>query len=267
MTDEPIAIVNICFIFHADLFVVLDAILGTLVKAISFHRHRTLGSDTEGFIVVCTKQATSLRIRLVEELLKGLANLDNVLIMVEVVFFNIGDHRIPWQQIDEAAIAFVGFCDKPFALAIFGVAADLADYTTDDDRRIKIIFLERQCDHRGCSRFAMGTSHADGFLRLHQIAEHFRTMHHWDALFHGSLIFHVGFADRRGTHDDVDVIGDVFRALWHVDRRAATAQHLHLIRLVEIGAADHKSTLEHDFRHSAHTDAANSNKMNMLKIF
>ena len=59
----------------------------------------------------------------------------------------------------------------------------------------------------------MGTSHADGFLRLHQIAEHFRTMHHWDALFHGSLIFHVGFADRRGTHDDVDVIGDVFRLL------------------------------------------------------
>ena len=57
-----------------------------------------------------------------------------------MVFFNIGDHRIPWQQIDEAAIAFVGFCDKPFALAIFGVAADVADHAANDDRWIEAFF-------------------------------------------------------------------------------------------------------------------------------
>lgn len=75
---------------------------------------------------------------------------------------------------------------KPFALAILGVAADIADHAANDDRWIEAIFLEGEGDHRGCGRFAMGTSHTDGFLRLHQITEHFRTMHHWDALFHGA---------------------------------------------------------------------------------
>ena len=54
-------------------------------------------------------------------------------------------------------------------------------------------------------------------------------MHHRNALCSCRLILYVVFADGCRAHNDVNIISDIFCALWYVNRRTTAAQHLHLV--------------------------------------
>ena len=141
-----------------------------------------------------------------ERVLHGLEGLE----VVEMLGIDIGDDGDIGRQLEEGAVALVGFHHHPLAGAEPRVGAVGIDDAAIDDGGIEIAGIEQGRDHRGRRGLAVGAGDRDAALQPHQFGEHFGAAHHRNALRARRHQFGIVALDRGRDHKHVgavDVLG------------------------------------------------------------
>ena len=118
-------------------------------------------------LVVQTEHGHAVKGYLVDEIEKHLFDLFQVPIEIEVFSVDVRYYTDGRGELQERAIAFVGFSYNEFSLAQTGVRSQAVELSSDDHRRIEApVVKDRSNDPRRCG-LAMGTSHSDAVFQPH----------------------------------------------------------------------------------------------------
>ena len=138
----------------------------------------------------------------------GALDVGHVVVAVHVLAVEVGDDGEDGRELEEGAIALVGFGDEVLGGAEAGVGAEGIDAATNDDGGVEAAGGENTGHHGGGGGFAVHAGDGDAVLEAHELGEHFGALD--DGNFAG-----VGLDDLRvcdadgGAGDDDGGSGDV----------------------------------------------------------
>ncbi len=179
-----------------------------------------------------------------------------------MVGFDVGHdchHRL---QMQERGVTFIRFSDQITAVTQARVYARGFDQAAVDEGRIEARFSINAGDHRRGGGFTVGSGNGDAVTKTHQLGQHLCTADHRDTCFVCSNNFRVVGRDGAGN-DHHAGIKDVFRAMVKIDSRTERRQLLRNRVRRQIGTADLVAFIRQHFGNTAHTGAADANKMNV----
>ena len=152
----------------------------------------------------------SVKRHLVHEVEKGALDVGHVVVAIHVLAVEVGDHGEDGRELEEGAIAFVGFGDQVLRGAEAGVGAERVDAATYDDGGIEAAGSEHAGHHGGGGGFAVHAGDGDAVFEAHQLGEHLGALDDGNLAGVGFDNFRVRRADR-GAGDDDRGSGDVGR--------------------------------------------------------
>src|ERR1017187_8517597 len=201
---------------------------------------------------------------LVDEFDKGGAGGFDGRIVVHVFAIDVGDHRQDGGELQEGAVAFVGFGHQEIAAAHARVgAAHGTNTATDHYRGIQARVIENGGGHGSGGGLTVAAGHGDAVLQAHQLGQHFAARDDRDLQAARLLHFGVGFVHGGADHQRTRT-GDVRRSVAFEDARAHGFEALGGRRKLKVGTADLVSEVEQHFGYAAHSDSADPREMEVL---
>ena len=186
-------------------------------------------------------------------------------VMVEMFRVDIGDDCDRRRQLQERAVAFVGFDNHPVAGAETSVGVVRIDDAAIDDRRIASRGFEQRADHRGRRRLAVRAGDGDGPFEAHQLAQHLGAAHDGKQALARGLDFRVVGFDRRGNNDDAR-IAQIFGAMADRDFHPEFLQPAHVRAVGNVAALHLVAEVMQNLGDAAHADAADADEMQRADI-
>ena len=104
---------------------------------------------------------------------KALLDVGHVAVAVHVLAVEVGDDGEDGRELEEGAVAFVGFGDEVLRGAEAGVGAEGVDAAADDDGGIEAAGGEHAGDHGGGGGFAVHAGDGDAVFEAHELGQHF----------------------------------------------------------------------------------------------
>ena len=130
-------------------------------------------------------------------------------VVVEVVGFDVRDDGGLGRELEERAVALVGFHDHPLAVVVRGVRADFVEIAADDERRSPARRAQDQRQHRRRRRLAVTARDRDPAPCGDDGPQRIGASVNGDPPVAGRHDFRVRRRDRGRDHDRVDVVGHV----------------------------------------------------------
>ena len=90
--------------------------------------------------------------------------------MGQVIGFHVGDDRRLGRELEERAVALVGFDDEPLAVVPRSIRADLVEVATDEEARVPLGLAQDQREHRRRRGLAVASRYRDRSSQGHQRA-------------------------------------------------------------------------------------------------
>ena len=177
---------------------------------------------------------------------------------------DIRHHCYRRKQLQERPVAFIGLGDHQLTATEPRVAAERAQTSADDRRRIEPGPLEHECNHRRRRGLPVRAGDRDAEPQPHQLRKHLRPRDHGNLPASRLANLRVRGPDRRRDHHHVRVT-DVGRVvpIRHAD--AHRRQPLRDRGSLLVGSADDVTEVGEQFRDAAHPDAANPDKMHSAR--
>ena len=207
---SPIVHHELCAVTLVDDFRGLEIRLAG--EPVSHQAFFDLGNHPLQVMIIETQHDQPVEWHLVDKIDKGRANLIEILVVVEMVLIDIGDHGNGRRQLQERTIRFVGLGNQELALAELCVRTDRIKSAADHHGRIDVAMRENCSHHAGGCRLAVGTGDRDAVLHAHQFGQHLGTWNHGDFTPVGFLDFRIVLLYGGRGHHHVD-IGEVLAAM------------------------------------------------------
>ena len=178
---------------------------------------------------------------------------------------DVRNHRHRRRQPQERAIALVRFRHHVFAAAEPRVAAERAQPSPDDRRRIQSRPLEHEGDHRGRARLAVRARDRDAEPQPHQLREHLGARNHRDPP--RPRLGHLGVVGpyRRGHHHHVGG-AHLRRRVSQVHRHAERGQTVGHRRPLRVGSRHGVSQVGEQLGDAAHADPADADEVDAPRL-
>jgi hypothetical protein len=173
-----------------------------------------------------------------EELVERGGETREAAVVVEVVGLDVGDDAGFGGELEERAVALVGFDHEPFTLVVRGVGADLVEIAPDDEARPPTGGAQDQRQHRRRCRLAVTAGDGDGPVRRGQRAERVGTSQHGQAAFEGGANLGVRVGDGRRDDHRVEVRRHVLGAVTDLGVNAEEPEPFEPARLFQVGTGD-----------------------------
>src|ERR1035437_9431553 len=201
---------------------------------------------------------------LVDELDEGGADGVERRVVIQMLAIHVGDDGDDGRELEEAAVALIGFDDQEIATAHAGVgAAHGADASADHYGGVQTGEIEDGGGQGSGGGLAVAAGHRDAVLEAHELGEEFAARDDGDLEAAGLLHFRVLFLDG-GADDEGARAGDVGGGVAFEDTRAHGGEALGDGRQLQVAARDLVAQVEEHFRDAAHADASNSGEMKVL---
>ena len=182
-------------------------------------------------------------------------------VVVEMLGVDVRDDRDRRRELEERAVALVGFGDEILAAAETRAGADRLQAAADEDRGIEPALGEHERGEPRRRRLAVRARDGDPLLHAHELREHFRARNHRHALVAREV--HLGIVGGdRGRHDDDVGVARVIAAVVVVDLRAELREAIRHVGPLRIGSRDLESEIDEELGDPAHAGAADSHEMN-----
>ena len=111
---------------------------------------------------------------LLDELEERRADLGDGCVVIQVLAVDVGDHRQNRAELQERAVAFVGFDHQEIALSHARVgAAHGRGFSADHHRRIEAAGIEDRSGHGRGGGFAVAAGDGDAVFQAHQFGQQF----------------------------------------------------------------------------------------------
>ena len=176
-------------------------------------------------VIVVAGDHHAVKRHAVHELDEGALDVVHVAIAVHVLAVDVGDHREDGRELEERAVAFVGFGDQVLRLAQARVGAHGVHAAADDHGGVEPAGGEHGGDHRGGGGLAVHAGDGDAVLQAHQFGQHLGARNDGDVGgARGGDLGIVG-ANRRAGDDHLGA-GDVLGAVAFEDDGAEGGQAL-----------------------------------------
>ena len=184
------------------------------------------GQDGLHVIVVQADDGRAVERNLVDELDEGGADGVERGVVVQVFAVDVGDDREDGRELEERAVAFVGFHHQEIAVAHARVgAAHGAHAAAHHHGGVEAGVIQDGGGHGGGGGFAVAAGDGDAVLEAHQLGQQLAARDHRDLQAAGFLDFGVLFVDRGTDHQGAGS-GDVGRGMAFVDGGAQGGQTL-----------------------------------------
>src|SRR2546422_568737 len=227
----------------------------------------TLHTGNDGLHVglIDTQDRRTVKWHAIHKLDEGVLNILERGVLVEVFAINRCHDCDYGREHQEAAVALVRFHHKIFPFAEPRRRACLVYFSADDKRGVEVRRSQYRSDDRGRSRLAVRASYGDAVFQAHQLREHLRARNYRN--FHlvrfddfGVICLHGG-----GSHDNVRAIG-VGSLVTFVHRGAEILETFGDRGRLGVRAGDSIAQRQEHFGDTAHTEAADANQVDALKI-
>ena len=180
--------------------------------------------------------------------------------VVEVLGIDVGDDRDVGGQLQERAVALVGFDHHPVAGPEPGVRAISVDDAAVDDGRVETGRLEQRRHERGRRRLAVRAGDRDALLEPHELGEHFGAANDRNAP--RARRDELGIvALHGGGNDDHRGRAEIRRVVADEHRRALLAQALDIGVVAQVRALNLAAKIDEHFRDARHADAADADEV------
>ena len=200
---------------------------------------------------------------LVHEVEEGALDVGHVVVAVHVLAVEIGDDGEDGRELEEGAVAFVGFGDQILRGAEPGVGAERIDAAADDDGGVEAAGGEDGSDHGGGGGFAVHAGDGDAVFEAHELGQHLGALNDGNLAGVGFEHFRIDGADG-GAGDDDGGSGDVAGVVAFIDGGAQVGQAVGDRAAAQIGAGDLHAQVEQDLGDAAHADAADADEVRVL---
>ena len=235
-----------------------------LAEAVADHPpHHPARQDALDLRVVAADQGEAVKRQAVDEAHKGVAQVVHVLVVVQVVVVDIGDHGDGGLQLQEAGEGLAGLGHEVVALAQAGVAAAQGvQHAADDDGGVQAALGQHQRGHAGGGGLAVGAGDADPVLQAHQLVEHLGARDHRDLAAAGLHQLRVGL--RHGIGND-HALGraHVGGGVPHVDGGAQAPEALHRVAVGPVGTRHGIAQGQQHLGDAAHARASDPHEVEL----
>lgn len=237
--------------------------VGVLAGAVGDEAAADAGEDAAEERVVDAGGGGAVEGDFVHELDEAVFDVGHVAVAFHVFAVEVGDDGEDGGELEEGAVAFVGFGDEVVGGTGAGVGAEEVDATADDDGGVEVAGGEDGGDH-ACGRcLSVHAGDGDAVLEAHELGEHFGAGD--DGNFAEVGFDDLGVVRRDGGGGDDDVGGaGVFGAMALEDDGAEGFEAVGDGGAAEVGAGDGVAEGEEDFRDAAHADAADADEVDAL---
>ena len=227
-------------------------------------RRRISGRRPCTLAIVQADDRGAVERHLVDELDEGGADVVERRVVIQVLAIDVGDHGDDGRELEERAVALVGFHHQEIAVADARVrAAHGADASADHHGGVEAGVVQDGGGHRGGGGLAVAAGDGDAVLQAHQLGQQFAARDHGDLqaarFLHLGVLFIDGGTDHQGAR-----AGDVGRGVAFEDTGAHGGQALGDRRQLHVGAGDLVAQIEQHLGDAAHADAADSREMQVL---
>jgi len=213
--------------------------------------------------VVETENRQAVERHLVDEFDKGLPDLLDAGVEIQVVGIDIGHHGNGGGKNQERAVRFIRLGDEELPLAELGVGADGIQLAADDNGRIYPRVAENGCRHGGGGGLAVCAGNGDAVLHPHQLGQHLRPGDDRYVQPPGLDNLRIVVVDRGGDDHHIHVL-QVFRLVADADPCTEAGEPLGDFGGAQIGAGNLVPQIEEHFGDAAHADAADADEVNFL---
>ena len=245
---------------------VLCAKVRVAVDAVTHHPTFDLVGERANPCMVCAKNCRTPERQVVRETEERVFEGAHPAVVVEVVGVDVrhdGNARV---EMEERAVALVGFGNQPVALANHGTARSpcAALYPAANECGGVVSRFDEDMRHkRSRSRLAVSSRYRDALFSAHGFGEHFRARDDGDPSAPGFDDLRISSVDRGRANDDVGFL-QMGRVVSDADLNARRAQVVDHATGGEVRTTDFESTVVHQFCDPAHADATDSNKVQMF---
>ena len=202
----------------------------------------------------------------VHELAKGLLEVLNRAVVVEVVRLDVGDDGHGRVEVEERAVGLVGLGDVVLRPAAVRVGVIALYEPTDEERRVEAHAVEHRRDHGARRGLAVGARDGHSRVAQRQRRQHLGARPDLDAQLAGADDLGVRLGDGRGDHDDVGPHGvDGGGLVANVDLDASGLELADVARALEVAARHDDAALVQDERDAAHARATDADDVDALE--
>ena len=124
---------------------------------------------------------------------------------IQVVCLDVGDHSNVRVQVQKTPVELIGLGHKLGSPPDIAVGPQVGHLAAHHKARIAAGIPEHLGDHGRGGGLPVGTGHTDPPLPLHQLAQHRRALHHWDAPRSTGDQFRVIRPGSRRIDDDIGI--------------------------------------------------------------
>ena len=195
---------------------------------------------------------------------EGLFHICKVLKIIQVVCFNVQNHRQSGKEIQERIAVFTAFQQNRIAIAHSVTSMQQGQIAPDHHCRVHLGSHENMGNHRGCGGLAMGAGNADGILvRLHNDTPRLGSLKHRNTQCPGTGNLRVVIMHRSGTNNAV-CIANILRPVADLHTNTLGNQLIGGNRGIHIRAGNDQShTLQHKTQRT-HGYAADTDQMDLF---
>ena len=235
------------------------------VAPVSHHSARHPRQQSAQRFVVVASHHRAVEGHAVHELDEGALDVLHVAIAVHVLAIDVGHHRQNGRELEERAVALVGFGNQVLRGAKPGVGAHGIHAPAHHDRGIEPSGGKHRGHHAGGGRLAVHAGDGNAVFQAHEFRQHLGALddRKLEAMRLGNLGIISG--DGRTGHDGLGAL-DVLRPMALEDLRSQRYQPRRNRRMSQVGAADAVAKGEQHLGNAAHADAADAYEMNALNL-
>src|SRR6267143_1567581 len=223
------------------------------------------GNDRLHVGLIDAENCRSVKWHAIHKLDEGALNIFERGVLIEMFAIDGSYHRDYRREHEEAAVALVRFHHKIFAFPEPRGRAHLVDFPANHKRGVKMRRRQHRSNDRGRGRLAVRACHRDSVFQPHQLRKHLRAWYHRNFHFVRFDDFGVICLHGRGSHDNVRSIS-IGSLVTLVNRGAEILESLGDRGRLGVRAGHGIAESQEHFGNTAHTDAANTDQVNPLKI-
>ena len=243
---------------------ILGAHLGVGRKAVSGHRALHLRQDAAHIGVVHAQYGMAIKWQPMQKIDKSLLKFfQAVVVSIHMVGVDVGHHGHHRLQTQKRSIRLIRFGHQEIALAQPGVGTGGLQPAADDKGRIQAGGAQHRGHQTGGGGFAMGAGNGDALLETHQLGQHHGARHHRNARGLGSQHFRVVGFHRRGCHHHIRA-GNISGIMPKIHFCPGVDQTARGGAVGHVRAGHGVTQGQQDLGDTAHADAADADKVNML---
>ena len=180
-----------------------------------------------------------------------------------MLLIDVGYHGNGRRKFQKGAVTFVRFGHNKIALSENGIGADTFQFSADHHCWVQAAFCQDGSDDRSGRCFAMGAGNRNAVLQAHQFSQHFCPWNYRNRRLAGRLDFRIFRIDGRRNHHHIGTFNMLGRMLFKYCAPQAF-EAVGNIRFFDVGTRYLVAQVQQQLSNTAHADAADAHKMNMV---